>query len=139
MKSHVVNIEIPIDSLKQELLDALNPQFEHKRELIDAIIESLEDCNKLQYLYMGLRGQRPTVSVNIFDKLEVSTSVWKGDSFQPIGECIVTDVNPYGVYRVQVEFQNVDHMGKEITETRWISESDIVKNISSLEAILDYQ
>lgn len=121
-----VNIEVPLDMMISQVETIISPDVPNRRLIAETIVLSLEDCNKLQFLNMAMNGVRPTVKVNIFDAVDVSTSVWKGDSFQPIGKCIVIDTNPYGIYKVHVSFQNKDHMGNLVNETRWVSESDII-------------
>lgn len=125
-----VNVEIPINMMTDQLESVISSDFPHRELLAEAIINSLEDSNKLKFLHMALNGVRPTVKVNIFDAVVVSTRVFKGDKFEPIGKCYVIDVNPYGYNQVKVSYESVDVMGNPVTTDAWIPESDITDIIS---------
>lgn len=54
--NEVITIEVSVDSIAQQLLNTISPEFKHREILAEAIIGRMKKDNSLSYLYNSLNG-----------------------------------------------------------------------------------
>lgn len=125
MYNTTIKIEVSVDSIAQRLLDALNPEFNNKAGLVDAVIGSALEKQTLGFIYNSLVGFTNDLAIQVGQKMMCTDKtrgyknvasegdeqpIWKNDWLE-IGECTVIGVNPYSNNPVTIEFQYINDKG----------------------------
>lgn len=93
-----INIEVEVDAIAQQLLGVMSADSKHKEVIVEAIIGTGLHNSSLNVIYNALNGHRPSVNFELGEHVICSQKTWKDSSREPIGECLICDIDEYSGY-----------------------------------------
>lgn len=139
----VITIEVSVDSIAEQLLDTISPEFKHREILAEAIIGRMERDNSLSYLYNSLNGYPCDIDFKIGDEVRTENpmriygywtleSIEKNDSiYNDVYTAKVVEINPYADEKLKIQFDVPGKTGQLTPQTKWVRHTDW--NISVVE------
>ena len=133
----VITIEVAVDSIAEQLLSTLSPDFKHRELVVEAIIGAGVDKNTLSYVYNALNGFSPEIDFKVGDVVRSEHTEWmypteesrtkRNSVSTEIGECKVIAIDLFTKDKLKVEYvyQNIE--GKTDLNTTWVSHTKCSK------------
>ena len=128
-----IQVTVSVDSIANQLLDTMNPEFKHASLVVESIIGRMlsEDKGALSLLYNSLNGYDNDINFNVGDIVKISNlnkySYWHANesgeyvrSSKDIKTVEVIDINPYSNSKLKVEYTMFNSKGEEFKETEWV-------------------
>jgi len=134
--NEVISIQVPVDSIAQKLLDAVNVDFKHREILAEAIVGRMMNDGSLSYLYNSLNGYPCNIDFEIGDELYSNKGLRVYGYFTPesieknssvygtIQSGRVIAIDPYRDNKLQIQYYVPNKKGEYDTDTQWVSHTD---------------
>ena len=128
-----ISIEVSVDSIADNFLSQLNPDFKHKELLAEAVIGSALEKGNLGFIYNALNGYNNEINFQIGDKIICTSNayIWNQEKqkseYTKIGECVVREVNVYSSSKLKVEYSYINKEGELITDIDWVNHTNCSK------------
>ena len=133
--NQTISIEVEVDSIANQLLNTINPEFKHREPMVEAIIgTALLNSESLSHIYNAMNGYLPELNYKIGDVLNCTATTYmyvseqsriKQDSERaPLGRVTVIDINPYSKSPLLVEFDYHRIDGTVRRDTAWVKMKD---------------
>ena len=133
----VITIEVAVDSIAEQLLSTLSPDFKHRELVVEAIIGTGVDKNTLSYVYNAMNGFSPEIDFKVGDIVmsehteymyKTEDSRVKGNSqSEAIGQCKVINIDLYTKDKLQVEYVYYNRAGTTEPKTAWVKHTNCSK------------
>jgi hypothetical protein len=114
------------------LLEKLDKSFLHKELLVESIMtplvlsDTIKDKRALGNIFMALHGQKKELDFEVGQIVECSREFYRNGACLPIGECVVTAVEPLRFDEtIEVEFQYFNQKENLITERKYVYPSEL--------------
>ena len=72
-----ITVEIQVDSIAQQLLSTINPEFKHREELVESIIGTALNSNSMLYIYNSLNGFTNDINFAVGDTVFCEKKIYK--------------------------------------------------------------
>lgn len=134
--NEVISIQVPVDSIAQKLLDAVNVDFKHREILAEAIVGRMMNDGSLSYLYNSLNGYPCSIDFEIGDELYSDKGFrtygyWTPESIEQnnsvhgtVNTARVIAIDPYRDNKLQIQYQVPNKKGEYDTDTQWVSHTN---------------
>jgi hypothetical protein len=132
--TEVINIEVPVQSIAELLLNNLHPDFRHKEIVAESIVGRMMNDNSLGYLYNALNGYPCNIDFEVGDEVYSEQSnlrvygYWTAESIErndTVMEAIyagrVVEINPYKNAKLRIEFEVPNKKGGFDTKSEWVN------------------
>lgn len=132
--NQVITVEVSVDSIAEQLLKTMNPEFAHAEMLTEAIIGTSLDKGTVGYIYNSLNGYTNDIDFKIGDSITCSEQTYgyiqnladeNNTTFtekrMPIGECKVIEINVYRNDKLLVEFSKLNSKGESVKAQSWVN------------------
>lgn len=132
--TEVITVEVSVDSIAQQLLSNINPDFKNREILTESIIGSLLDTNKIGFIYNALHGYSNKIDFKVRDKIMCNNQCFQYNTLESkeskrgvwskIGECVVIDINVYLNSKLKIEYQSENLDGTFRAVSLWVNHID---------------
>lgn len=140
--NQVITVEVSVDSIAEQLLKTMNPEFQHAEMLTEAIIGTALDKGTVGYIYNSLNGYTNDIDFKVGDVITCTEQTYGyvpdsednttyTEKRMPIGECKVIEINVYRDDKLLVEFSKRNSKGEFTTKQTWVYH----KNCSGIDTI----
>ena len=133
----IITVEVSVDSIAEQLLATMSPDFKHRELVTEAIIGTGVDKSTLSYVYNALNGFSPEIDFKVGDMVISEHTEWmypteesrtKRNSVSvAIGECKVIAIDLYTKDKLKVEYVHQNIEGKTEPKTTWVNHSKCSK------------
>lgn len=135
----IITVQVSVDSIAQQLLGAMSPDFKHSEMVTEAIVGTLLDRDRLGVLYNTLNGFSVKINFELGDEIIPSPekspfkvyAYWTPESIQAestvLGEvklAKVIEINEYADKKLRIEFDAPQKDGTIAKEERWVNHLD---------------
>jgi len=131
--NQTISIEIEVDSIANQLLNTINPEFKHRIPVVEAIIGTAlnnRDSQALGYIFNALSGHLPEINYKVGDLVNCTATTYmyvseqsrakKDSESAPLGKSKVIAINPFSSTPLQVEFDYHRSDGTIRKDTMWV-------------------
>lgn len=137
----IITIEVSVDSIAEQLLSNISPDFKHRELLTETIIGQALTSDKLGYVYNALNGFTNDIDFKVGDVVICEETAWKYERSnggvdeapkykqerRTVGQCKVIEINPYSAQKVKVEWTTINSQGNPSTDYAWVSHTKCAK------------
>lgn len=134
--NQVITVEVPVDSIAQQLLSQFKEDSLHKELIVETIIGralSGRDSKMLSKIYNSINGFNVEIDVKVGQIIKAhnhraySYVIGKDTSDSvDINQCRVINVNKYADDSLQVEYYILNRKHEPVLETKWVSHIDAI-------------
>lgn len=138
MKSfnQVITVQVSVDSIANQLLEAMNPEFKHRELVTEAVIGRMMNDNSLSYLYNSLNGYNNSIDFQIGDEVSsvngfraygywTPESIEKNDTvYGSVKNGKVVEINEYADKKIKIEYQIPTKTGDFTTQFQWVDHKE---------------
>lgn len=123
--NRVIKVEVSVDTIAQQLLNNMSPDFKHREMVTEAIVSRMLQNDSVGYLYNALNGYPATINFEVgevimceFHDRWIDEDKENGISrdWKEIVQCTIDEIDPYADNKIKVIF---DNNGK--IQERWVS------------------
>lgn len=93
-----ITIEIEVDTIAEQLLNVMSPDAKHREIITEAIITTALHNDSLTPIYNAINGNLPAVNFELGEYVMCSQKTWKNGQMEPIGKCLICEIDPYSKY-----------------------------------------
>jgi hypothetical protein len=129
----VITIEVSVDSIAEQFLAAIDPEFKHRELLAEAAIATALEKGTLGYFYNALNGYSAEVNFKAGDKIICTEAKYfrkepgGEDSRQQLGNCTVLEVNEYADNKLKVQYTSYTSGGSARQSEEWVKHTNCSK------------
>ncbi len=142
--NQVITIEVSVDSIAQQLLSNLNPDFKHRELVVESLIGRMLTADKsgISHLYNSLNGFTDDINFQVGETIvpenlscygywETDTEGNRKRSDKNIPYAQIKSIDKYADRKIEIEFTVPNSNGVHESRTQWIhhthcSKSDIL-------------
>lgn len=132
--NQTISIQVEVDTIAQQLLEAMNPEFKHSTIVVESIVGRMIQDGSLSFLYNSLNGYKAEIDFTINEVV-----VAKGDGLRVYGfwtpesiknndtvygnvtSAVVKNINPYANEKLCIEYSVPQKDGTHKLESRWVN------------------
>jgi hypothetical protein len=132
--NETIKVEVSVDSIAQQLLNTMLPDFKHSELTVEAIIGSMLKSGTLTYVYNALNGYTNEINFTEGDFVMCSNKTYKyikkaesegfEEKYEQIGKCQIKAIELYSQNKLLITFTKTNRSGKEIVVEEWVSHKD---------------
>ena len=136
----VITVEVSVDSIANQLLQTLSPEFKHREMVTEGIIGRMlsSDMHGLSILYNSLNGFTQEIDFQVGEVVKVENLNFYGywfantdgnlkESREKVSEGVVKSIDIYSDKKIELEFNVPDSKGQMKTNTQWVSHTNCSK------------
>jgi hypothetical protein len=132
--NQTITVEVSVDSIAQQLLGAMSPEFKHSEMVAEAIVGTLLDRQAISNLYNALNGFKADINFEVGDEIVLNTTsiparvygYWTPESIERkssvngnITQARVLEVNEYAVEKIRIAYDVPQLDGSYKVSERW--------------------
>jgi len=134
--NQVITVQVSVNSIAQQLLDTMSPDFKHRELVTESIIGRMFNDGSLSYLYNSLNGYSASIDFQIGDEVSSADGFrtygyWTPESIEKGDTCLgyvksgrVVEINEYSDKKIKIECQVPNKKGGFDVNTQWVNHLD---------------
>ena len=126
----IITVEVSVDSIAEQLLSTMSPDFKHKELVVEAIIGTGVDKGTLSYVYNALNGFSPEIDFKVGDAIVTGQTEYmykteesrttRNSKPAAMEDCIVVGIDLYSPTKLNVEYTYYNQDGTTKRSTTWL-------------------
>lgn len=131
--NQVISVEVSVDSIAEQLLSQMNPEFKHKELVVESIIGPLLYKDNLSYLYNALNGYTNDIDFKVGEEVMCQDKIYtftrdaatgelsEQSKYITMGIAKIVSIEPYRRKNLELEYNVLTKSGEIRKQTDYYS------------------